>query len=144
MMRYVLLSDIHANRPALIAVLRDLKTKGELAGIYHLGDLVGYAPWPNEVIELLQEARIPGVTGNYDSTVATGFKHCGCRAESAHQEELAHQSFRWTLEHTSAESKRYLAGLPFRIDIRPFGGHVAGRTSNRACRPSAAWNCLPE
>ena len=130
-MRYALLSDIHANRTALAAVLRDVQTKGELTGIYHLGDLVGYAPWPNEVIELLQGARVPGVpgvAGNDDSTVATHYKHCGCRSENAHQEELAHASFAWTLEHTSAESKRYLASLPFRIDIRPFGGHVAGPT----------------
>jgi predicted phosphodiesterase len=127
-MRYLLLSDIHANRPALEAVLRDVKTKGELTGSYHLGDLVGYAPWPNEVIEMLQEARIPGVAGNYDSTVATGYKHCGCRAETAHEEELAHQSFTWTLANTSDSSKRYLASLPFRIDIRPYGGHVAGPT----------------
>ena len=127
-MRYVLLSDIHANRPALAAVLHDVETKGELAGIYHLGDLVGYAPWPNEVIDMLQAARIFGVAGNYDSTVAMHYKHCGCRSENAHQEELAHQSFAWTLEHVSAESRRYLASLPFRIDIRPFGGHAGGPT----------------
>jgi predicted phosphodiesterase len=127
-MRYLLLSDVHANRPALEAVLRDAKAKGALTGIYHLGDLVGYAPWPNEVISMLQEARIPGVAGNYDSTVATAYKHCGCRAENAHQEELAHQSFTWTLAHTSVSAKEYLRSLPFRIDIRPFGGHVAGPT----------------
>jgi predicted phosphodiesterase len=125
-MRYLLLSDVHANRPALEAVLRNAKTKGELDGIYHLGDLVGYAPWPNEVIAMLRDAGIPGVAGNYDSTVAHAYKHCGCRAENAHQEELAHQSFTWTLSHTSESSKRYLRSLPFRIDIRPFGGHMAG------------------
>jgi predicted phosphodiesterase len=128
MMRYLLLSDVHANRPALEAVLRDAKTKGELTGIYHLGDLVGYAPWPNEVVSMLRSAGIPGVAGNYDSTVAAAYKHCGCRSENAHQEELAHQSFTWTLANTSESSKRYLRGLPFRIDIRPFGGHVAGPT----------------
>lgn len=127
-MRYLLLSDVHANRPALEAVLRDAQTKGDLTGIYHLGDLVGYAPWPNEVVSMLQSAGIPGVAGNYDSTVATGYKHCGCRSENAHQEELAHQSFSWTLEHTSESSKRFMRGLPFRIDIRPFGGHQAGPT----------------
>jgi predicted phosphodiesterase len=125
-MRYLLLSDVHANRPALEAVLRDARTHGALAGIYHLGDLVGYAPWPNEVVEMLQAARIAGVSGNYDTTVATGYKHCGCRSENAHQEELAHQSFTWTLAHTSADSKRYLASLPFRIDLRPLGGHQSG------------------
>lgn len=127
-MRYLLLSDVHANRPALEAVLRDARTKGDLAGMYHLGDLVGYAPWPNEVVDMLQDARIAGVSGNYDTTVATRYKHCGCRAENAHQEELAHQSFEWTLAHTSDASKRYLASLPFRMDIRPFGGHLSGPT----------------
>lgn len=128
MMQYLLLSDVHANRPALEAVLRDAKTHGELAGAYHLGDLVGYAPWPNEVIAMLREAEIPGVAGNYDSTVATAYKHCGCRADDARQEALAHESYAWTLAHTSDESKRYLRSLPFRIDIRPFGGHIAGPT----------------
>jgi predicted phosphodiesterase len=126
--RYLLLSDVHANLPALEAVLRDAKTGGELAGMYHLGDLVGYAPWPNEVIATLRNAGISGVAGNYDSTVATGYKHCGCRAENAHQEELAHVSFTWTLANTSAESKSILGSLPFRMDIRPFGGHQAGPT----------------
>lgn len=127
-MRYLLLSDVHANRPALEAVLRDAKNQGELAGIYHLGDLVGYAPWPNEVIEMIQTAGIAGVSGNYDTTVALGYKHCGCRAESAHQEELAHLSFAWTLEHTTDASRRFMQGLPFRMDIRPFGGHQSGPT----------------
>jgi len=127
-MRYLLLSDVHANRPALEAVLQDAKANGELDGVYHLGDLVGYAPWPNEVIAMLRDAGIPGVAGNYDSTVAHAYKHCGCRAENAHQEELAHQSFTWTLANTSESSKRFLRSLPFRIDIRPFGGHLAGPT----------------
>ncbi len=127
-MRYLLLSDVHANRPALDAVLRNAATHDDIAGMYHLGDLVGYAPWPNEVIEMIRAAGIPGVSGNYDTTVATGYKHCGCRSENAAQEELAHQSFTWTLEHTSEDSKRWLAALPFRLDVRPFGGHQAGPT----------------
>lgn len=126
-MRYALISDIHGNLPALTSVLADIGRRG-VDAIYHLGDLVGYAPWPNEVVAALRDAGIPGVAGNYDSTVATGYKHCGCRSENAHQEELSHQSFTWTLANTSAESKRWLAGLPFRIDIRPLGGHVAGPT----------------
>lgn len=125
-MRYLLLSDVHANRPALEAVLRDAKTRAELAGIYHLGDLVGYAPWPNEVVEMIQSAGIAGVSGNYDTTVSAGYKHCGCRSENAHQEELAHLSYAWTLEHTTEASKRFMQGLPFRMDIRPFGGHESG------------------
>ena len=126
-MRYALISDIHANLPALTAVLADIGRRG-VDAIYHLGDLVGYAPWPNEVVAVLRDGGIAGVAGNYDSTVATGYKHCGCRSENAHQEELSHQSFAWTLANTSPESKRWLTGLPFRLDIRPLGGHVAGPT----------------
>lgn len=126
-MRYALISDIHANLPALTAVLADVERQ-RVDATYHLGDLVGYAPWPNEVIAALRAAEIPGVAGNYDSTVGFGYKHCGCRSESAYQEELAHQSFEWTLRHTTEASKRYLRSLPFRIDVRPFGGHLSGPT----------------
>ncbi|MEO8620978.1 MAG: metallophosphoesterase family protein [bacterium] len=127
-MRYVLLSDVHANRPALEAVLCDARTKDNIASTYHLGDLVGYAPWPDDVVAMIRDAAIPGVAGNYDSTVATNYKHCGCRYEDARQEALSHESFAWTLANTSDETKRFLGGLPFRIDIRPFGGHVSGPT----------------
>lgn len=127
-MRYVLLSDVHANLPALSAVLADIAARAPDAAVYHLGDLVGYSPWPNEVVDLIEAAGIAGVAGNYDSTVATSYKHCGCRSENAAQEALAHLSFTWTCEHTSTASKAFLGGLPFRLDLRPLGGHVAGPT----------------
>ena len=59
MMRYALLSDIHANLPALRAVLADIDDRTNIDATYHLGDLTGYAPWPNEVIALLREYEIP-------------------------------------------------------------------------------------
>lgn len=126
-MRYALISDIHANLPALRAVLEDIERRG-VDAIYHLGDLTGYAPWPNETVALLRERGIHGVAGNYDSTVATDYRHCGCKSENPRQEELSHLSYGWTRSHVSAETKRYLASLPFRIDIRPLGGHLSGPT----------------
>ncbi|HEY4218984.1 MAG TPA: metallophosphoesterase family protein [Gemmatimonadaceae bacterium] len=127
-MRYALISDIHANLPALDAVLADIQTRGDVDAAFHLGDLVGYAPWPNEVVQRLRDARIEGVAGNYDSTVATDYKHCGCRYEDAHQEELSHASYAWTRAHVTTETKAFLRQLPFRLDVRPLGGHVAGPT----------------
>ena len=126
-MKYALLSDIHANLPALESVLQDLAGRGADA-TYHLGDLVGYAPWPNETVAFLREQGIPGVAGNYDSTVATDYKHCGCRYEDPRQEELSHLSYQWTRENTNSETKAFLATLPFRIDLRPLGGHASGPT----------------
>ena len=49
MKRFALISDIHANLPALRAVLGDIHDRANVDAIYHLGDLTGYAPWPNEV-----------------------------------------------------------------------------------------------
>jgi predicted phosphodiesterase len=127
-MRIALLSDIHANLPALEAVLDDLAARPDVDAVYHLGDLVGYAPWPDEVVARIREEGIPGIAGNYDSTTATGYKHCGCRYEDPRQEELSHLSYAWTVEHTSPETKAWLGTLPFRLDLRPLGGHQAGPT----------------
>ena len=128
MKRYALISDVHANLPALRAVLADIDSHRNVDGIYHLGDVTGYAPWPNEVVALLRQRAIPGISGNYDSTLATDYKHCGCRAETPHDEELSHLSYEWTRAHVTPETKKYLGSLPFRVDIRPLGGHVSGPT----------------
>jgi predicted phosphodiesterase len=122
--RYALISDIHANLPALEAVMTNIAGRSDVDTTYHLGDLVGYAPWPDETVALL--SGIPGVAGNYDSTVATDYKHCGCRSEDPVQEQLSHVSYAWTREHVSAPTKRALAALPFRIDLMPNGGHLTG------------------
>lgn len=125
-MKYALISDIHANFPALEAVLKDIDQRRNVTATYHLGDLVGYAPWPNETVALLRDSRIPGVAGNYDSTVGTDYKHCGCRYQDPRQEELSHISYHWTRQHVSPVTKTFLAGLPFRIDLQPRGGHLSG------------------
>lgn len=125
-MRYALLSDIHANVQALDAVLADIDARADVDAVYHLGDLVGYASTPNEVVQRLRARAMAGIAGNYDSTVATDYKHCGCQSESARQEELAHLSYAFTRGAVTPATKRYLAGLPFSLDLRPLGGHASG------------------
>ena len=125
-MRFALLSDVHANLPALEAVLAAIDARSDINTIHHVGDLVGYGPWPDEVVAVLARRGITGVSGNYDSTVGFGYKHCGCRYENAVQEAESHESFVWTLEHSSDETKRFLRSLPFRLDLRIDGGHVGG------------------
>ena len=124
-MRIALISDIHANLPALQAVVEDIDGGG-IDAIYHLGDLVGYAPWPNEVVALIRERGISGVAGNYDSTVATDHESCGCRYEDPRQEKLSHLSYEWTRANCNERTKAFLATLPFRLDMRPLGGHSSG------------------
>ncbi len=124
-MRYALISDIHANLPALEAVLEDIGRRQDVDAVHHLGDLVGYAPWPNETVAMIGTRGITGVSGNYDSTTATDYKHCGCKYEDARQEALSHASYEWTRRNCSPDTKRALGALPFRMDLRPTGGHAA-------------------
>jgi predicted phosphodiesterase len=123
--RYALISDVHANIQALDAVLADIDRRSADA-VYHLGDLVGYSANPNEVVARLRERAIAGVAGNYDSTVATDYKHCGCRYEDARQEELSHVSYGFTRAAVTAETRQQLGALPFSLDLRPLGGHASG------------------
>jgi predicted phosphodiesterase len=125
-MRIALISDIHANLHALTAVLADIDARDDIDAIYHLGDLVGYSSNPNAVVDLLRVRAIAGIAGNYDSTVATDYKHCGCKSETPRQEELAHISYEYTRGAVTDATKRYLRSLPFSLDLRPLGGHAAG------------------
>jgi len=67
-MTIALISDIHANLPALEAVMKDIGDRLPDA-VYCLGDLVGYNVWPNEVIEQIRKRRIATLAGNHDLKV---------------------------------------------------------------------------
>ena len=62
-MRYLVISDIHANLAALASVLADA---GSFDAVWCLGDLVGYGPNPNECIERLHELPNFSLAGNHD------------------------------------------------------------------------------
>ena len=65
-MKVVILSDVHANLPALEAVLEDVARTAPGAPIWHCGDVVGYGASPNEVVAELQRVGATGVMGNHD------------------------------------------------------------------------------
>ena len=62
-MRYLIVSDIHANLPAFQAVLNDAP---DYEAVWCLGDIVGYGPNPNGCIERLNEEPHFCVVGNHD------------------------------------------------------------------------------
>lgn len=69
MAKLALISDIHANLPALEAVLTKLDTYSPDEYLC-LGDLVGYGPHPKECLDIIKEREIPCVLGNHDAGVA--------------------------------------------------------------------------
>jgi hypothetical protein len=56
--RYALVSGLHANLPAIQTVYASIARRSDIGAVYHLGDLVGYAPWPNEVVDFISTRGI--------------------------------------------------------------------------------------
>jgi putative phosphoesterase len=109
------ITDIHANLPALQAALARIDALG-IAQILCGGDLVGYGPHPNEVVSLIAERGIPTIYGNYDYAIARELDDCGCAYITPHDRELGQRSVEWTLANTDQASKDFMRGLPF--DLR--------------------------
>lgn len=66
-----IISDIHGNLSALLAVLAYLDVTG-VKNVVCLGDTAGYHPQVNECIEILRERNIPSVMGNHDWYLSRG------------------------------------------------------------------------
>jgi putative phosphoesterase len=109
------ITDVHANLPALQAALTRIDELG-IERVYCGGDLVGYAPHPNEVCALIQERDIPTIYGNYDYAIARDLEDCGCAYVTREDRELGQRSVEWTLLHTDQSSKNFMRALPF--DLR--------------------------
>ncbi len=115
-MKIAVLGDIHGNIEAL-KVAYEAALAEKVDRVFHLGDLGGYAPFVNEVVDFLIEHKIEGVQGNYDDAVAHDREHCGCKYETALQAEMADLSFAWTKKHSSGRSKEYMKNLPFELSL---------------------------
>lgn len=107
-------TDVHSNLHSLEAVLKDIENRG-FEKVYCLGDLVGYGPRPNEVIELIRLKKIPVVMGNYDDAIGNMRLICGCDYKDEESLRLGEKSIAWTRDNTSDESKAWLSGLPAEI-----------------------------
>jgi putative phosphoesterase len=117
-MRIAIFSDIHGNLSALDATLADIRRQNP-ERVYCLGDLVGYAPFPNEVTERIRNAGFPTVMGNYDDGVGFERHECGCAYKAPLDRELGQRSLEWTKAHTTDENKAFLRTLQreIRFDV---------------------------
>ncbi len=102
-MRLLILSDIHANLTALDAALRQSEGKWDKAVC--LGDLVGYGPDPNEVVERLRSLHAVTIRGNHDKVC------CGLEEPEGFN-PVARTAALWTREQLTGENREYLRELP--------------------------------
>ncbi len=109
-MRLVFLSDIHSNHPALLNVIDDIETQC-IDNTYCLGDLVGYGPHPNQVIDTIRHKKYPTIMGNYDEGVGFERGECGCAYVTDEEKINGQKSIDWTTEHVTPDNKEFLRGL---------------------------------
>lgn len=110
-MRALVISEIHANLPALEVVLA---AAPQFDVVWNLGDIVGYGANPNEVIEMVM--KLPGISvrGNHDRACSEPFRF------SLHHRmnPIAAAAAAWTQKVLTEENTEWLSGLP-RGPVKP-------------------------
>ena len=105
-MRYLIVTDIHANWQALSAVLRHARRK-HVDRVVFLGDAVGYGASPNQVLAWLRSLGPPAVAvrGNHDRV-------CAGMDSGEYFNRFALEASRWTLDHLEPRHLEYLRAIP--------------------------------
>lgn len=103
MLRFLIVSDLHANWYALQAVLAD--SAKQFDQIICCGDLVGYNPHPARIIEWTRTHCASVIRGNHDKVVA-GID------DLEWFNEVAQTAARWTTANLNEDELRYLRDLP--------------------------------
>lgn len=106
LMRIGLISDVHANLPALQAVLAAM---GDVNQILCAGDLVGYYAEPNEVCSLIRDIGAVCIRGNHDAYVTAALVPNSDRREDYRTD--------WTRETLSEDNFRWLEALPTELSL---------------------------
>ena len=101
-MRALILSDIHANLPALAAALAAAPAHDI---VWNLGDVVGYGASPNETIACVQELNSMYVRGNHD-------RACSGIGSLDEFNPIARRAAEWTADKLTLSHRAWLSELP--------------------------------
>jgi len=115
-MKTLVISDLHANWPALEAVL----AAESFDRLFVIGDLVSYGPHPREVVEFVRGHAALVVRGNHDNALARG-ADCRCAPSSKPLAEATRAAHRALL---SPEQRTWLGRLPLTATAREDGARV--------------------
>jgi len=109
--RVAVLSDIHANLAALDAVIESF---GTVDAVWQLGDVVGYGPEPDGVVERLAGIGAVGVRGNHDAAAVGGDEIDWFNPD-------ARAAMEWTRRRIADTTRDWLGALPVRHTEGQFG-----------------------
>ncbi|WP_408955424.1 metallophosphoesterase family protein [Natroniella sp. ANB-PHB2] len=115
-MRLAIISDIHSNIDALNQVLEDIKRR-DIEQVFCLGDLVGYNPFPNQVVKRIKEEGIKTVQGNYDDAIANSRIVCGCDYKTEQAKKIGLNSIQFTNQEINEQNREFLKELPHQLEV---------------------------
>lgn len=115
-MKLAIISDIHANLPALKAVMKNIGNQ-DIDGIYCLGDLVNFAGWDNEVIHLIRSLNIPCVQGNHDEGIGRKNERFSFSFSNKEKYEFGLASIKRVNKIITAPNRTFLQNLPSKIKL---------------------------
>jgi putative phosphoesterase len=107
--RIALIADVHANLPALEAVLTHARSHGARR-FWNAGDYVGYGAFPEQTVRRLRSEEELATVGNYDLKVLRAPRKIDGWRRRKHPFKA--EAFLWAHEQLSAGSRAYLASLP--------------------------------
>jgi putative phosphoesterase len=120
-MKIALLGDIHANLPALEAVLAHARGHA-VDAFWNVGDFVGYGAFPDEVVTVMRELKAISVQGNYDrKALKVKKKRKKWQKEKTPEKWLA---FEWAYTHLSKPNRQYLRELPEQVRLKREGHDI--------------------
>jgi putative phosphoesterase len=120
-MKIALIGDVHANLPALEAILAHAHRSNSDA-IWNIGDFVGYGPFPDQVVRLLRAEHAKSIIGNYDLKALKVKKKLKKWRQSKIPEKWL--AFQWAYDHLSPKSRKYLRALPRRRRFKVSGWRI--------------------
>ncbi len=109
--KIALFGGAYNNWSAVEHVLADARKRG-VDGIWFLGDTGGFGPHPNRVADVLREADLGLVQGNYDDSVGNGKEDCACGYTDPRDNHFAQISYDYTLANTHDDHKTWLRSMP--------------------------------
>ena len=114
--RVAFFGGIYSNYLALGEALKLARSR-KVDVIVALGDFGAFGPHPDRTIEILREASLPAIQGNYEQALSTGAEDCLCGYTDPRDNYYAQLSYDYTRTRTSAEHKAWMGNLPGHIRL---------------------------
>ncbi len=108
--RVAFFGGIYSNHLALRSAI-DRAQALNVDATFALGDFGAFGPHPDRSVELLRDAAIPAIQGNYEESLSSQALHCHCGYTDPQDNRFAQLSYDYTRENTAPEHKAWMGTL---------------------------------